>query len=268
MAGQELKDEITPGDLVVVLNFSGEGVIEPEGRRLGAGEAALVLRADGRGRVLRDKEGIHRYFVIRFLVEFVRQHCGEAGLADDLRKWVAGKRMKSFVRVETMPVALLGLRAAFLEPPVAGSAQALWYQCKAMEILTHLIFEYPAGESGDAAQRQIRERCGEVLRLLKRDMENPPSLEMLAEHLGCSPFTLSRLFVAETGQSIPAALRAIRMEAAAQLLGEGRCSVTEVAMRVGYSSLGSFMKAFADRYGCSPGQFAKHGPPRKAAPRS
>ena len=94
--------------------------------------------------------------------------------------------------------------------------------------------------------------------LIERDLENPPSLPMLAEEAGCSPFHLSRIFTQESGVSIPKFLRMKRMEKAGELLKLGRANVTEAALTVGYASLSAFNKAFLEYFGCCPGLYP-HG---------
>ncbi len=91
--------------------------------------------------------------------------------------------------------------------------------------------------------------------LIERDLENPPSLDMLAQEVGCSSFYLSRVFAQETGAGIPKFLRLKRMEKAADLLRTGRANVTEAAVAVGYASLSAFNKAFVELFGCCPGLY-------------
>ena len=46
--------------------------------------------------------------------------------------------------------------------------------------------------------------------------------------------------------------RNYRMETARELLAAGDMNVTEIAMRIGYQSLGHFSQAFFRRYGMTP----------------
>src|SRR5207245_7574946 len=101
-------------------------------------------------------------------------------------------------------------------------------------------------------KRLARERVDRVKEILTRDLANPPTLEMLGQEVGCSPFYLSRIFSREVGQTIPQYLRNVRMERAAELLRTGRYNVTEAATEVGYSSLSHFSKAFCETIGCCP----------------
>jgi AraC-like DNA-binding protein len=101
-------------------------------------------------------------------------------------------------------------------------------------------------------KRLARERVERVKEILRRDLSNPPTLEMLGQEAGCSPFYLSRIFSREAGLTIPQYLRNVRMERAAELLRTGRYNVTEAATEVGYSSLSHFSKAFCEIIGCCP----------------
>jgi AraC-like DNA-binding protein len=93
--------------------------------------------------------------------------------------------------------------------------------------------------------------------LLERDPENPPSLEMLAQDVECSPFHLSRIFTEAHGMSIPRFVRTRRIEKAAELLRSGKMNLTEAAFAVGYASLSAFNRAFVEQMGCCPGLYPR-----------
>jgi AraC-like DNA-binding protein len=143
--------------------------------------------------------------------------------------------------------------ASLSEPPVTKAAQVLWYQAKALELTAQLFFAPKNPEFFCMRQKRLaRERVERVREILTRDLANPPTLEMLGQEVGCSPFYLSRIFSREVGHTIPQYLRNVRMERAAELLRTGRYNVTEAATEVGYSSLSHFSKAFCETIGCCP----------------
>ncbi|MFQ3671870.1 MAG: AraC family transcriptional regulator [Verrucomicrobiia bacterium] len=162
-------------------------------------------------------------------------------------------------RLCSLPLPLLALRRHFLDPPVSDPAVPAWAEAKVHEAVAHLLWpqaKQPAAtvRPGAAFQRQ---KIDHALYLLERDLENPPSLNQLAAAVGCSPFSLSRWFAQETGLSIPAHLRRLRIDKAARLLAQGGLNVTEAAMAVGYSSLSAFNTAFVQQIGCCPGLYQK-----------
>ena len=143
--------------------------------------------------------------------------------------------------------------ASLLRPPVSKAAQSLWYQSKALELMSHFLFTPKDPELFCMRQKRVaRDRVERTKELLARDLTQPPTLEMLGREVGCSPFYLSRSFSREVGLTIPQYLRKLRMERAAELLRSGRYNVTEAATEVGYASLSHFSKAFCETIGCCP----------------
>ena len=59
-----------------------------------------------------------------------------------------------------------------------------------------------------------------------------------------------------TGVATGRFLRNIRMEQAARLLRERHTNVSQVAYSVGFSSLGTFTKAFKQHFGQPPSEYA------------
>ncbi len=160
---------------------------------------------------------------------------------------------KQFAPVRPMSIEQRGVVATLADPPVAKAAQILWYQAKALELMAHFLFAPKNPEFFCMRQKRVaRERVERVKEVLARDLANPPTLEMIGQEVGCSPFYLSRIFSREVGLTIPQYLRNLRMERAAELLRTGRYNVTEAATEVGYSSLSHFSKAFCETIGCCP----------------
>ncbi len=87
------------------------------------------------------------------------------------------------------------------------------------------------------------------------------SLNQIAGNMYLSPFYVSKIFKAETGESPIHALIEIRMEKARELLlKEPSLSVQEVAVRVGYDDAYHFSKLFKKKFGVSPSAVRKQEP--------
>lgn len=251
-----------PQSLEICLNFSGQARLQQDKmvREITAEHIAVYTTGAQAIRARRFSGHLHRFFTIELSADFLRAQLDAvmAGVKPEIRRFLENpERTRSIVQISPMSAHLLNYRLHLLEPPVHQTAHDVWYQSKTTEILSHLFFqpEAPAELFCQRHQRLNRERCERVLFLLERDLENPPSLDMLAKEVQCSPFYLSRLFVQQTGTSIPRYLRIKRVEKAADLLRGGRMSVTEAAMTVGYSSLSSFNKAFVEHFGVCPGLY-------------
>ena len=251
-----------PGCLEICLNFSGSGSLQDgsAGRRIEAGQVALYTTHPGRPKAVRAAGSLHRFLTLEMGRDFLRTHFGTQldRLKEPVRRFIESKGAPPpWLEIAPLPTALLTTRMELLQPPVPEAARAIWYRGKVFEILAHLLFV--ADEPGELFchrhQRQNRERVEPACYLLERDLENPPSLEMLADEVGCSPFHLSRIFAEEAGMSIPRYLRTKRIDRAAELLKTGKANVTEAAMAVGYSSLSAFNKAFVEQMGCCPGLY-------------
>ena len=193
-------------------------------------------------------------------LEFSRSHLqkqfvqNEADLEPAIRRIIFGNKDESVVApARPMSIQQRDVIASLAEPPVAKAAQVLWYQSKALELMAHFLFVPKDPEFFCMRQKRVaRERVERVKEVLARDLTNPPTLEMLGQEVGCSPFYLSRIFSREVGLTIPQYLRNLRMERAAELLRTGRYNVTEAATEVGYSSLSHFSKVFCETIGCCP----------------
>src|SRR5213075_587783 len=177
-----------------------------------------------------------------------------ADLEPEIRRVIFGDKNETVVApARPMSIQQRNVVATLADPPVAKAAQILWYQSKALELMSHFRFAPKDPEFFCMRQKRVaRDRVERTKELLARDLANPPTLEVLGREVGCSPFYLSRSFSREVGLTIPQYLRKLRMERAAELLRMGHHNVTEAATEVGYSSLSHFSKAFCETIGCSP----------------
>ncbi len=237
--------------LEICLNFGGQGIVGTgkEAQEVKSGQIAIYgMQQHARSH----SNSIHRFFTLELTPDFLeKQFCGAL---DHLRPEIIGflknPKREDLRCGSQLTMALLPLRMHLLEPPVFPSAHTTWYQGKILEILSATLFREnrPVELFCNRHKRLNRERVEHARFLLERDMEDPPSLELLASEVGCSAFHLSRIFSQECGVSIPKYLRQRRIEKAAEMLRSSSMSVTDVAVAVGYSSLSAFIKAFVEQY--------------------
>lgn len=90
-----------------------------------------------------------------------------------------------------------------------------------------------------------------TMKFLRANMQNMPSLEILAKSVGCNPKKLNQVFHEATGLTVFAWLREERLCQARVLLANTEASIACIAEHLGYSSQANFAKAFHERYGCS-----------------
>lgn len=261
-----------PGSVEVCLNLAGHGQVAFNGSEATFSPltAGFYRRGDSPVGATRQANDRHQFLTVEMSFDFVRRHLGDfaPSLHPLVREVVAGKGEVSAVA----PTARLTSRqqqllASLREPPVLATAQALWYQAKALEVAADLFFLTPGGQElfCQRQQRLSAERVEKVIALLRENLENPPSLEEIGRAVGCSQFHLSRTFSTATGMTITQYLRQLRMERAAELLRSGKFNVTEAAMEVGYSSLSHFSQAFHETFGCCPGLYPLKTPTQKSS---
>lgn len=89
-------------------------------------------------------------------------------------------------------------------------------------------------------------------RYLRANLAARISINELAAHCGVSPRTLQQGFKRFRGVSPVAHARNLRLEESHAALREGRCSVAEIAMRLGFGSLTTFSLEYRRRFGLSP----------------
>jgi AraC family transcriptional regulator len=244
-----------PRSLEFCLNVEGRGAVGDRAayRPNSAGYYAVGNEPLRATRQARD----HHQFVT---VEFSNSHLQsqladcEGDLDPQLRTAIFPSRERSVVSTaRPMTPEQQNVVSSLLSPPVSKPAQSLWYQSKALELMSHFLFTPKDPEFFCMRQKRVaRDRVDRTKELLARDLANPPTLEALGRDVGCSPFYLSRSFSREVGLTIPQYLRKLRMERAAELLRSGRYNVTEAATEVGYASLSHFSKAFCETIGCCP----------------
>lgn len=248
--------------LEICLNYTGAGelVARSGTHELAAGQLALYTSRSQLPRASREAESMHRFVTLELSPEYLRQQFSAVldGLHPGILRFLDNpERFDPWLEVGALPSALLSIRPQLLEPLVNVAALDAWYQSKVLEVLAQTLFrpDKPAELFCHRHRRLNKERVERVKYLIERDLENPPTLEMLGREVDCSPFYLSRLFAEEAGMSMPRYLRLKRVEKAAEWMRTRGMNVTEAAMAVGYSSLSAFQKAFSERFGSSPGAY-------------
>jgi AraC-like DNA-binding protein len=244
-----------PRSLEFCLNVAGRGAVGDRADYVSnsAGYYAVADEPLPASRQARDR---HQFVTVEFSNRRLQEQLAdcEGELDPQMRAAIFPKKERAIVSTaRAMTAEQHQVVASLLQPPVSKLAQSLWYQSKALELMSHFLFAPKVPEFFCMRQKRVaRDRVERTKQLLAGDLANPPTLETLGREVGCSPFYLSRSFSREVGLTIPQYLRKLRMERAAELLRSGRYNVTEAATEVGYASLSHFSKAFCETIGCCP----------------
>jgi AraC-like DNA-binding protein len=261
-----------PDCVELCLNLAGRGFVEGNGTR-------AEFAANTAGFYFRHKESLtarraagerHQFLTVEFSCPFLAKHLAEVrGMLHPIVRAAIdggpfGQVAGGTVRLTSQQLQLI---STLRQPPVYAAAQPIWYQCKALELAVTFLVKPEEEFFCTRQQRLAQERVEQVTLLLRQNLAEPPPLEELGKKIGCSHFYLSRVFSAQTGQTITQHLRQLRMEKAAELLKTRQYNVTEVALEVGYNSLSHFSAAFQETFGCCPGLYPLATATQKSLPK-
>jgi len=133
------------------------------------------------------------------------------------------------------------------------------YEFAVREELTRLftaIWEHCREQAGAAKPNRRRtEEVKDMMRFLEAHLPEEMSLKRLADYAHLSKRECQREFQAYIGTTPMQYLNQIRLARAADLLREGRASVTEVCYQSGFQSPSYFSKKFRLRYGVTPRRY-------------
>ena len=111
----------------------------------------------------------------------------------------------------------------------------------------------PLGEGEHAAEDL---RTGEILRYLENNYCEHITLEELCFLFGTNKTTLTKDFRRLTGDSVMGHLARLRLRRAKALLREGKCSITEIAALLNFSSVHYFTRFFRKHENMTPSEYA------------
>lgn len=92
-------------------------------------------------------------------------------------------------------------------------------------------------------------------RYIEENLGGELTRSVLAGQVYLSEDYITRLFIRETGQTLPVYIARRRMEKAAKLLRESADPISKIAMEVGYSNFSYFSKTFRDYVGSTPNEY-------------
>jgi AraC-like DNA-binding protein len=90
-----------------------------------------------------------------------------------------------------------------------------------------------------------------------RELRSPPSMAELAERLGMSTSSLAHRFRAETGETVMARVRWLRIREARRLLAEPGATLKDAARRLGFSSAFHLSAQFRRLTGVTPSEYMR-----------
>lgn len=128
---------------------------------------------------------------------------------------------------------------------------------------TKAIFQMSTPNKVDAASVAVSRAIGftrvsdsrlrKAVFLIEQSLVKPIGTDWLAEQVNLSSRQLTRLFQTEFQQSPGAFIRTARLRYGHWLLMNSTESITEIALRLGFSDCAHFIRLFGREFGCTPG---------------
>lgn len=151
------------------------------------------------------------------------------------------------------------LATQILVCPFQGPMRELFLNAKSLELSAAVLQQClpaPGGGSAPMLPRADVERLWHAREVATAHFQNPLSLAELAREAGINERKLTAGFRQLFGMSVFEHIQQHRLEQAYGLLTAGGCSVTQVALEVGYS-IAHFSTAFRKRFGIAPSELLR-----------
>lgn len=134
------------------------------------------------------------------------------------------------------------------------------YEWITLGLLCQLIGEFIAATTQEELPVKDRvqiQKLKDVLRYIRKNIDQPVTLTELATVCGMSPKYFCRAFRSMTGKTPIEYVNFYRVETACEMLATTSDSITEIALNCGFNDMSYFSKIFSRLKGTSPSQFRK-----------
>ena len=148
---------------------------------------------------------------------------------------------------------------------VQESATALPYmdslmECMVTELVVRLLqseYTSSANPASLARQNYRDELFQKVIAFVESKMYEPLTIADICQEFSLSRSSLQLLFKNTVNQSPKKYISDMKLERSCQMLRENKYTVSEIALKLGYSSIHYFSNAFNQKYHISPSEYAK-----------
>jgi signal transduction histidine kinase/DNA-binding LacI/PurR family transcriptional regulator/DNA-binding response OmpR family regulator len=178
-------------------------------------------------------------------------------------------RMDGFCVIEAMQAEepLRQIPVIVLTSQVLGEEDMERLNCGAAAVLSKGMYTTQETLDNIAAVLSRKRRANsesqrmvlKAISYLNTHYKDPITRSDVADYVGVSERHLARCFQQAVGLSPITYLNRLRVKVAKTLLDQGKLSITDVAMEVGFSAGGYFTRVFRDEVGVSPREYVRRG---------
>lgn len=139
--------------------------------------------------------------------------------------------------------------------PFDGEFRRSFLKAKTLELFAttvHRLAQCGPGESEACLRAADYQKLKRLNDIVSSDVDSTMTLGSLARQVGTNRTHLSEIFKECNGVTVQAYRRKLRLDEAMKMLSSQRVQVSEVAAKLGYSSVSSLSRAFTREFGVSP----------------
>ena len=193
---------------------------------------------------------------LAFLRNFVR---GLAEIPKQLQPLIESDRAPRFHRpVGKVTPMMRTVIKQMWDHPYQGAIARMYLEGKVLELLALQLSQLLEAERVQPIARKLHsrdvDRLYQAQTILQQNYLCPPCVTELAQQVGLDRIKLQRGFRQVFNTTPFAYLQNYRLDLAKIFLQDEELTVTTVALRVGYSNVSYFSRAFKRRFGITPGQ--------------
>ncbi len=167
----------------------------------------------------------------------------------------SGEQRHIQMGISPMTLPMKWIINTILQCTRTGLMKRLFLEAKILELL--MLHVEQAEVLGDSTISQFKnpselDALHEAKSILEANLDNPPTIRVLAKMVGMNEFDLKKGFKNTFNTAIYRYVTGLKMEQAKEILQDGNKSITEVSQLMGYKNPQHFTAAFKKFYGTLP----------------
>ena len=133
--------------------------------------------------------------------------------------------------------------------------------CLLSETIIRLLqseYTLPTSQGANVARQNYQDELFDrIMAFVESKLYEPLTIADICQQFSVSRSSLQLLFKSAVNQSPKKYISDMKLERSRQMLRENKYTVSEVSLKLGYSSIHYFSNAFSQKYGISPSEYAK-----------
>ncbi len=109
----------------------------------------------------------------------------------------------------------------------------------------------------DARQHYHNELLEQILTYIDETIDDPMTVGEICQKFSMSRSSLQILFNENLNQTPKKYINELKLEKSRQMISEGRYTISEIALMLGFNSIHYFSRAFTQKYNMAPSEYAK-----------